>query len=310
VGEVLDRRLVYVTGKGGVGRTTVAAALGLAAARAGKRTMVCEVAEQDRITRAFDRPPAGFRETEVTRNLHTFSIDPRAATEEWLRFRLHSGALASLLGQSRVFHYLTAAAPGLSELVTIGKIWELAQLQRKTARAAPYDLVVVDAPATGHGIALLRAPRTFAEIARAGPLHHQARKIDSFVTDPSFTAVIGVALAEEMPINETIDLERRLREQLGMKLSAVLVNAVVPERFSAAEAKQIESVDGAGSPSAREALAAALAARERARGQRSQLSRLRRRVGARVATLPLLPTPEVAFKDLEGLSRHLERTLP
>ncbi|MDQ3870462.1 MAG: AAA family ATPase [Chloroflexota bacterium] len=307
MGALLDRRLVYVTGKGGVGKTTVAAALGLAAARAGKRTMVCEVAEQERITQAFGKPPTGFRETEVAPNLHAFSIDPQAAKEEWLRFRLHSGRLAGLLSQSRVYQYLTAAAPGLAELVTIGKIWELAQLQRKTAKASPYDLVVVDAPATGHGIALLRAPRTFADIARVGPLHSQTSTIHSSVTDPSFTAVVAVAVAEEIPVNETIDLERRLREQVGMDLAAVLVNGVLPERFSAAEARRIESVDGTGGEAAREALAAALAARERARGQRSQISRLRRSVEAPVATLPFLLTPELGQDDLEALSRELAR---
>ena len=306
---LLDRRLVYVTGKGGVGKTTVAAALGLAAARAGRRTVICEVAEQERITEVFGQRPAGFAETEVARGLHAFSIDPEAAKEEWLRRQLHSGTLAGLLGHSRIFQYLSAAAPGLAELVTIGKVWELAQLERRTARAAPYDLVVVDAPATGHGLALLKAPETFAGIARVGPIHRHAEAIHAFVTDPSATAVVAVALAEEIPVNETIELEGRLREALGMELAAVLANGVLPERFSGAEAATIESVDGAGSDAVREALAAALGAHERARAQRSQLARLKRELAAPVATLPFLLTPELALEDLKRLSRQLERRL-
>jgi len=306
---LLDRRLVYVTGKGGVGKTTVAAALGLAAARAGRRTVICEVAEQERITEVFGHRPAGFSETEVATGLHAFSIDPEAAKEEWLRHQLHSGTLAGLLGHSRIFQYLSAAAPGLAELVTIGKVWELAQLERRTARAAPYDLVIVDAPATGHGLALLKAPGTFAGIARVGPIHRHAEAIHAFVCDPSVTAVVAVALAEEMPVNETIELEGRLRDALGMELAAVLANGVLPERFSGAEAAAIESVDGAGSAAAREALGAALDAHERARGQRSQLARLKRELGAPVATLPFLLTPELGLDELERLSRELERKL-
>jgi len=306
---VLDRRLVVVTGKGGVGKTTISAALGLAAARMGKRTVICEVAEQERITQAFGRPAAGFRETLVAPGLHALSINPEDAKEEWVRRQLRSGALSALLSGSRIFQYLTAAAPGLTEVVTIGKVWELAQLERLTAGAAPYDLTIVDAPATGNGLALLRAPRTYADIAKVGPISRHASAIDSFIRDPSRTAIVAVALLEEMPVNETIDLEGRLRDELGMGLSGILVNGVLPERFSAKEAKAIESVRDAGSAQAREALAAALAARIRARSQRSQLARLRRGTEARVATLPFVLQRELERDDLEALSHELGRKL-
>ena len=307
--ELLDKRLIYVTGKGGVGKTTVSAALGLAAARAGKRTVIAEVAQQERITAAFGHEPAGFAETVVADNLNAFSIDPDKAKDEWLRHQLHSGALVALLNRSQIFSYLTAAAPGLAEVVTMGKIWELAQLERRTASAAPYDLVIVDAPATGHGLALLRAPRTFADIARVGPVKHHAERIHSFTADPSVTGIVAVALAEEMPVNETIDLETRLAGDMGLELSAIFVNGVLPERFTGADAEAITSADGAGSPAAREALKAALAAHERARAQRSQVGRLKRGVDAPVSTLPFLLSPEVGLEDLERLSHELERKL-
>lgn len=307
--KLLDKRLVYVTGKGGVGKTTLAAALGLAAARAGKRTLVAEVAQQERITRVFGHGPAGFNETEVAEGLFAFSIDPDKAKEEWLRHQLHSSALAGLLGSSRIFQYLTAAAPGLAEVVTMGKIWELAQMQRRTAKAATYDIVIVDAPATGHGIALMRAPRTFADIARVGPIKNHAEQIHSFTANPDVTAVVAVALAEEMPVNETVDLEARLAEEMGLELSAALVNGVLPERFTNADAEAMGSLDGAGTPAAREALKAALGAHQRERAQRSQVARLKRELDAPVATLPFLFTPEVELEDLERLSQELERKL-
>jgi hypothetical protein len=306
---LLDRRLVVVTGKGGVGKTTVAAALGLAAARSGRRTLVCEVARQESVTRVFGVPAAGAAETSVGRCLSTFSVDPEAAKEEWLRRQLHSGTLAGLLSSSRIFQYLSAAAPGLAELVTIGKIWELAQLERLTAGASPYDVVIVDAPATGRGLALLRAPRTYADITRAGPISRHANAIDAFLTDPGRTAILAVALPEEMPVNETIDLEGRVRHKLGTELLRVVVNAVLPQRFTNADADALQSANGAGGPAAREALEAALAAHARGRAQRSQVGRLRRGLGTPVSTLPLLLTPDVGRDELEELADELERAL-
>jgi anion-transporting ArsA/GET3 family ATPase len=309
VSALLDRRLIFVTGKGGVGKTTVAAALGLAARRAGKRVVVCEVAAQERLTATLGVPAAGFSEVEVEPGLSAFSVNPDDATEEWLRYQLHSRTLAGLLGGSRIFQYLAAAAPGLAEMVTVGKVWELAQLQRKTPSAAPYDLVIVDAPATGHGLALLGAPRTFAAVARVGPIHRQAGIVDAFLHDRAATAVIAVALAEEMPVSETIDLERRLRDQLDIELDRVLVNAVLPDRLSAADAKAMTAARGQARGAARAAIAASLAAHETARAQRGQLARLRRSVDAKAATLPHLLTPDVGRDGLDRLARELERTL-
>ena len=323
MGALLDRRLIFVTGKGGVGKTTVAAALGLAAARTGRRVLVSEVADQERLTSAFGLPPAGFRELEIEPGLHAFSVNPEDAISEWLRYQLHSRTLAGLLGGSRIFQYLAMAAPGLAEMVTIGKVWELAQLERKTPSAAPYDLVIVDAPATGHGIALLRAPRTFADIARVGPVNHQAQIVDGFLRDPAATAVVAVALAEEMPVSETLDLEQRLRDELGMALDRVFVNAVLPDRLKAAEARAIDAVaageraadaapadsGAAPSPAARGALDAALAAHRTARAQRAQLARLRRGLTARATSLPHLLTADVDRDGLERLAGKLEREL-
>jgi anion-transporting ArsA/GET3 family ATPase len=298
--ELLDKRLLLVTGKGGVGKTTVAAALGLKAAGEGRRTIVCEVAEQERLPGLFGDGSPGHEEQELAPGLFGMSIDPERAKEEWLRYELRSSTLAGLLGHSRLFHYLTAAAPGLTELVTIGKVWELAQLQRKSAHASPYDLVIVDSPATGHGLAMLRAPRTFSEVARVGPIHRQAGKIHSFLADPTSTGVLTVALPEEMPVSETLDLGQRLRTEMGMEIGRIVVNQLLPERFTAAEAERMEAVDG-DSP----AIRAALTEYRRARVQRSQLRRLRRSTDAPVTTLPYLFAPNFGRDHLESLAARL-----
>jgi anion-transporting ArsA/GET3 family ATPase len=306
---LFDKRLLVVSGKGGVGKTTVATSLGLLAARQGKRTIVCEVAEQERMSRAFGARGVGYRESELAPGLWALSIDPDKAKAEWLQFQLRSATLAGVLGHSRIFQYLTAAAPGLSELVTIGKVWELAQLERKTAKASAYDLVILDAPATGHGLAMLSAPHTYADIARVGPIRRQALKIHDFLTNPRQAGVLVVALPEEMPVNETLEFEERLRQEMKMKVDAVVANGLYPERFSGPEADQLASLDGQGPPGARAALRAALAEHRWARAQRSQLQRLRRGTKAPVATLPYLFEPELSLDDLEGLSKELGRKL-
>ena len=306
--SLLDKRLVVVTGKGGVGKTTVAAALGLLAARQGRRTVVCEVAQQERLAALFGARDVGHGEVELAPGLFSVSVQPERAMHEWLRHQLKSGALAGLLGHSRLFGYLTAAAPGVSELVTVGKVWDLAQVDRRTG-GSPFDLVVMDAPATGNALALLRAPRTYANIARVGPIARQAASIDAFLRDSSATGVLSVALPEEMPVNETVDLERRLADDLGMEVGQVVANGVLPARFTAADLRQLRSLEGQGTKAAQAAVTSALVEHRRATAQQEQLERLRAEVRAPVTTLPYLFEPEPRRRELELLSDRLEEAL-
>jgi anion-transporting ArsA/GET3 family ATPase len=305
---LLDRRLVVVTGKGGVGKTTVAAALGLLAARRGKRTVVCEVAQQERLAALFGAHDVGHGEVELAPGLFAVSVQPEQAMHEWLRHQLRSGALAGLLGHSRLFGYLTAAAPGVTELVTVGKVWDLAQDRRRTG-GSPFDTVIVDAPATGHALALLRAPRTYANIARVGPIARQATSIDGFLRDPERTGVICVALPEEMPVSETVELEQRLADDLGMEIGQIVANGVLPDQLTAAEARRLRELGDRGTKAAQAAIASAVVEHGRAHGQREQLERLCAEARAPVMTLPYLFEPEPRRRELELLSDRLEETL-
>jgi anion-transporting ArsA/GET3 family ATPase len=301
----LDKRLLYVTGKGGVGKTTVAAALGLAAAARGVRTIVCEVAEQDGVTRAFAPAEDGRAEVQLGENLWATSIDPTRTLEEWLSRQLNSAALVRTLGRTQAFQYLIAAAPGIRELITIGKVWDLSQGAGAESSRRTYDLVVVDAPASGHGIAMLETPRTFSEIARVGPVHRQARKIHSLLTDPERTGYLAVALPEETPVNETLELESELQRVVGLPLDTVIVNSLRAHAFSDEDARSMRAaLDGRPPAEVAPAVRAALAEHDRSRAQRAHLARLRAGMRAPVVTLPFLPdagTPAEAYARLAAV---------
>jgi anion-transporting ArsA/GET3 family ATPase len=303
--DLLDKRVVFVTGKGGVGKTTVAVALGLRAAAEGKRTIVCEVAAQENASRIFEHTEVGFHEVEMEENLWSISIDPDESMREYVLLQLKVRAMRDMLFRSRIFNYLAAATPGLKELVTIGKIWELAQLDRKVKSGRKYDLVIVDAPATGHGIGFLQTPRTFANIARVGPIHSQAQQLDRLITDQEHTGVAIVALPEEMPVNESASLEHDLRTDVGVAVDRVYMNALYPERFSGEEAARLGELAGGENGVARAAARAAVSEHNRARSQRAQLARLRRRVQAPVKTLPFLFEPDLDVEAARRLSRRL-----
>jgi anion-transporting ArsA/GET3 family ATPase len=305
VTELLDKRLVFVTGKGGVGKTTVAVALGLRAAAEGKRTIVCEVSSQENASRMFAHTEVGFHEVEMEENLWSISIDPDESMREYVLLQLKVRAMRDMLFRSRIFNYLAAATPGLKELVTIGKIWELAQLDRKVKSGRKYDLVIVDAPATGHGIGFLQTPRTFAAIARVGPIHSQAQQLDRLITDQEHTGVAIVALPEEMPVNESATLERDLLDDVGVAVDRVYMNGLYPERFSGAEAEQLAALVEESDDGLRAAARAGLSEHNRARCQRAQLARLRRQVEAPVKTLPFLFEPDLGIEGARQLAKRL-----
>ena len=343
MGSALERKLIVVTGKGGVGKTTVSAALGLLGARRGLRTIVVEVTGgQDAgeggealgagylstLLGLSEPPPRGV-EVELQEGLlWGLSIDRDRVLAEWLR-AIGGRVPARVLTSSSSFQYLIAAAPGAREMLSMIKVWELAEDRRPSERGARekrpaegaqgYDLVVLDAPATGHAMAMLRSPQTFMSIARVGPIARQSGQVRALLEDPARSAYLAVTQATEMGVTETLELREHLRTELGRELHAVVVNGTLPRRFEGGELGRIAALSGvpATPAAARNGIAsggadavrgsavrAAHALHERTRTQQRQIARLRRDEGPR-ASPPLLRVPFLfrAELDLEAVQR-------
>ena len=303
----LDKRLIFVTGKGGVGKSTVSVALGIRAALEGKRTIICEVAASENTSRMFRQEEVGFREVELANDLWAISIDPDDSMREYVLLQLKVKAMRDLLFRSRLFTYLADATPGLNELVTIGKIWELAQLDRKIKHGRKYDLVIVDSPATGHGVSFLRTPRVFANIAKVGPMYNQARELDELITDHEQTGAVVVCLPEEMPVNETVKLESDLREDIEVAVDRVIMNAMYPERFARSERPALESMADSEDEVVRAAGRAGVSESRRREAQEEQLERLTRSIASTpISTLPFLFEPELSLEAARILGEAID----
>jgi anion-transporting ArsA/GET3 family ATPase len=231
--DLLGLRLLFFTGKGGVGKSTITAAMALLAAEHGKRVLVIEVDAKGNITDRFESRPVGFTPREVHPGVFVLSMDTEASLREYLKLNLKVPVMGRLGPLARVLDFVATAAPGVKEVLTIGKVcWEV---REALEGRADWDLVVVDASATGHVISQLGAPEAIRELVAVGPVRSQTEWMTEILNDPALTALNVVATPEEMPVEETIDLVGRAREELEVPLGAVVVNRVLPELFTHAD---------------------------------------------------------------------------
>ncbi|MGB8932891.1 MAG: ArsA-related P-loop ATPase, partial [Anaeromyxobacteraceae bacterium] len=237
---LLDRRLAVVTGKGGVGKSTVAAALALVAARRGKRVLVCEVNAQERIAPLLGARPSGPRIREVLPRVHTVDVTPQEALREYGLKVVKFQAIYEAVFENRMVRHFLQVVPGFGELVMLGKI--LHEARAVDGGRPRWDLVIMDAPSTGHAVQLLRVPQALLDGFPPGRLHQDAEWMRALLIDPARTGVVLVTLPEELPVNETIELDADVRRVLGMPRAALLVNAMPPRRFDAAEAAALSEL--------------------------------------------------------------------
>lgn len=225
---VLDLRLAFVTGKGGVGKTTVAAALAQLAARRGKRVLACEVDAKGDLAALFEAAPTDFAGREVAPGVVVMSMDTEASLREYLKLNLRIPVAGRIGPLARAFDFVATAAPGVREILTVGKLcYEV--------RERHYDLVVVDAPATGHVVGQLAAPQAINDLVKVGLIRSQTDWMLDILSDPLQTGLVTVTTPEEMPVTETLELAARVRDETTVRLAAVVVNRVLPELFGVHE---------------------------------------------------------------------------
>jgi anion-transporting ArsA/GET3 family ATPase len=228
--DLLDRRLLFFTGKGGVGKSSVTAATALLAAERGKRVLLVEIEAKGNLTALFEHAPVGFEPREVHPGVFVMQMRTEASLREYLRLNLRVPVLGRLGPLANVLEFVATAAPGVKEILTVGKVcWEV---RESIAGRADWDLVVVDAAATGHVVAQLDAPRAIQGLVQVGQVREQTDWMVELLSDPAVTALNIVTSPEEMPVNETIELVERVREELTVPLGAVMVNRVLPEPFT------------------------------------------------------------------------------
>lgn len=307
-GTPLERRLQFVTGKGGVGKTTVAAALALVLARRGRRTLAVEMDAAGRLP-ALLGGTASTTPQEIRPGLHVLAVDGRTALEEYLGMIIPVKRLLASVFQSRVYQYFVAAAPGLKELMTVGKIWY--EATREEAGRPAWDAVVVDAPATGHGLQYLRMPQAAMEAFGAGLVQREASRVVELLQDARTTAVHLVTLAEDMPVTEALEAHAQLTGPLGMPVGAVVVNRVHHRRF---EADVLVRLERAARTAAAGEKALLRAVAERAVEETSwaainaqHVERLRAALGtATIVVLPYLFAEEFGDAEIATLTRILK----
>lgn len=239
--ELLNKKLIIVSGKGGVGKTSVAAALGLIASRQGKNTLIAEINAPERIASLFGIKKVGYQETSIAENLSAINIDPRSAFEEYILEQIHSKRLYKLVFEHKFVRNFLDATPGLNELLEIGKVWSLSEKYKNSSGEKPkYDLIIVDAPATGHGLAFLDVPQVVTQAIRVGPLKNKASQISELIRNKLKTILLIVTLAEEMPVNESLEMIQKAKKEIKIATGPLIVNALFPTPFEAQQAKEVK----------------------------------------------------------------------
>ena len=313
---LLSHRVVVVVGKGGVGKSVISGGLATAASRRGQRTIIAEMNGAETMATLFDGEPVGYEGAQLAPLLHAMSIRPADAMEDYLVRMLRFRILYEVVFRNRFIGPFMNGVMGLSDLISVGKVMDMEWLRADGSHAHDtdaehtWDFVVVDAPATGHGLSLLSSPQAMMDITRVGPLYNNARMIRDVLADRQRATVLLVTLAEDMPIAETIELAQRLEERVDMGVAGVVVNGVPPALFPTAEAAERWPEVAARGRELGSLAAAAVADAERllrdcARAE-GHIERLRSELDLPLIEVPLLGRRDLDAEGLVIIGQHLE----
>lgn len=304
--EVFDRRLILIVGKGGVGRSTVAAAIAGQLAAQGKRTLLFETNANDRFGSYFDKPPVGPELAQLAPNLWAVNTNPAAALEEYGLMILKFKSVYEMVFENRVTRAFLRAIPGLDDYSLLGKAW-FHTTEEKRGRPI-WDHVVFDMPASGHSISMLRIPWVITDTVPEGPLTRDARTVKDLLTDRARTAAVLVTLAEEMPVNEAIELDSKLSE-LGIVPQQIVCNQIYPQHFppGAPVSRVLDALaaDSSLASPLREVTEHATLSRDRRALNERYLAELRARAKAPVLELPMLFAPALDVSHVRKLGGML-----
>ncbi len=288
--RLLHRRLIVVTGKGGVGKSAMASVIGRSLARRGRRALVLEVDPRENLHQLLGVPPAGGEIVSAGDGLYLQNLKPEQVADWVVERQVKIQLLVRRVLKSPIYHRFVEGAPGLTEIAILG---HALRLVRGNLKGAPeLDTVVLDAPATGHGVYLLTAPRLFAEAIGEGPFARLAGEVAEFVADPEGCGLVVVTQAEEMPVQEALELRRSLAERFGREPELLIANGLYPSL-----------PEGGGEEDPATALW-----RRRRRLNLQELERLERRWRGPRVDLPLLPIDGGA-ELVAALGRRFEAAL-
>ncbi len=300
--ELLDRRFVLVTGKGGVGKSTVTAVLALLSARAGKRTLVCELDTHEQIAPMLGYEPVGGVVTELEDRLSVVNIKPAMAMEEYGLIKLRFRALYRVVFDNPLVAALVRFVPGMNDLLMLGKAFNHERETDDRGRLT-YDRIIIDAPATGHGVTFFRLPKIIRDAVPAGNMHREAADMWDLLTDPQRTAVHLVSLPEELPVQETRELRQKLQGELGMPLGYLVINRLPPTPLDEAMQADFDRLPGEDAlPDTLRPLAAATRIAAGRAALTAGHAEALRTLGPPPVELPEQPARRLERADLEALA--------
>jgi anion-transporting ArsA/GET3 family ATPase len=297
--RLFQRRFAIVTGKGGVGRSTVALAMGLVAARYGLRTCVVQLHARDWNGRLFQVPGPSYQPVQLDPQLPLYAanLTPAEALREYGQMKLRLRAVHNLVFENDVMRRLTAMIPGMNELLLLGKAWHMEAVEQRADGAPAWDLVILDAPATGHGVSLLRLPQVITEAVPLGPMAEDARAMHALLRDPQRTALHIVTLPQELPVSEALELCQQVQQTLGVPTGVLVANQVLPPAIRDHQRRPLMRLQQSTSGLVHEVLTATVRYNQWRDAQQAQLQRLHRH-----AALPIVELPHLLHAvDRDGL---------